>query len=172
MKKLVIAIMAGMMMTATCFAQNNDSQQRPQRMDKNEMIKMRTDRMVTEYGLDEEQAAKLKDLNTSFADKLPNMGGPRQMGPRDRNGNGNGRGMRRGGQNLDGNSGAPEQVRERPSREEMEARMKEMRTNMEAYNAELKKIMTEEQFQKYQENSSRRMGGPRPGGRGGRNSNQ
>ena len=152
MKRLVMAIMAGMMMTATCFAQNNDAQQRPQRMDKNEMIKMRTDRMVSEYG-------------TNFADKLPYMGGPRQMGQRGRNGNG--RGMRQG-QNADGNSGASEQVRQRPSREEMEARMKEMRENMDAYNAELKKILTEEQFKKYQENSSRRMGGPRPGGRGGR----
>ena len=78
MKRLVMAIMAGMMMTATCFAQNNDAQQRPQRMDKNEMIKMRTDRMVSEYGLNETQAAQLKDLNTNFADKLPYMGGPRQ----------------------------------------------------------------------------------------------
>ena len=104
-------------------------------------------------------------MNTNFADKLPYMGGPRQMGQRGRNGNG--RGMRQG-QNADGNSGASEQVRQRPSREEMEARMKEMRENMDAYNAELKKILTEEQFKKYQENSSRRMGGPRPGGRGGR----
>lgn len=170
MKRLVLAIMAGMMMTATCFAQNNnDAQQRPPRMDKNEMIKMRTDRMVSEYGLNETQAAQLKDLNTNFADKLPYMGGPRQMGQRGRNGNG--RGMRQG-QNTDSNSGASEQVRQRPSREEMEARMKEMRENMEAYNVELKKILTEEQFKKYQENSSRRMGGPRPGGRGGRNFNQ
>ena len=105
MKRLVMAIMAGMMMTATCFAQNNDAQQRPQRMDKNEMIKMRTDRMVSEYGLNETQAAQLKDLNTNFADKLPYMGGPRQMGQRGRNGNG--RGMRQG-QNADGNSGASE----------------------------------------------------------------
>ena len=44
-----------------------------------------------------------------------------------------------------------------------------MRANQEAYNGELKKIMTEEQFAKYQENSQRRpqFGGGQGGRQGG-----
>jgi hypothetical protein len=49
------------------------------------------------------------------------------------------------------------QQAQRPSREQMEARMKEMRANREAYNAELKKIMTEEQFSKYEAAEKQRM---------------
>ncbi len=51
---------------------------------------------------------------------------------------------------------------QRPSREEMEKRREEMMKNMEAYNAELQKIMTEDQFKSYQADIQKRMkNGPR-----------
>ena len=119
-------------------------------MDRTEMVKNQTDRMVKEYGLNDEQAAKLLELNTSFADKMPRMRGGQRPGGGQRGG------MRQ--RNTDGNTGATAQGERqgRPSREEMEARMKEMRANQDAYQGELKKIMTEEQFAKYQEDIQRR----------------
>ncbi|MBO4314435.1 MAG: DUF4890 domain-containing protein [Prevotella sp.] len=161
MKKTIFAFIAAITLSTSVMAQNEEGR-RPQRqqMDRTEMVKVRTERMVQEYGLNEAQAAKLQELNTSFIDKMPRMGGPRMGGPRGQMGR---------QRNVDGGTGATVQGdnNERPSREQMEARMKEMRANQEAYDAELKKIMTEEQFAKYQENSQRRMqGGPR-GPRGG-----
>lgn len=161
MKKTIFAIIAAITVSTSVMAQNEEGR-RPerQRMDKTEMVKRQTDRMVNEYGLNEAQAAQLQELNASYFDKMPRMNGPRRGGQRPEMG---------GRRNADGATGATVQVenRERPSREQMEARMKEMRANQEAYEGELKKIMTEEQFAKYQENSKRRMqGGPR-GPRGG-----
>ena len=154
MKKMMIVALT--MMSATLMAQNND-QQRPQ-MDRATMVKVQTERMASEYGLDEAQTAKLMELNTQFAEKIHmgGMRGQRRGGP---NGGPNG-GQRR--QNVDGQTGAsPQQGQmqqgQRPSREQMEARMKEMRANREAYNAELKKIMTEEQFSKYEVAEKQRM---------------
>ena len=109
------------------------------------MVKAQTERMVQEYGLNEAQKAKLLELNTQYAGKL-------RMG---------GRGGQRGGQRFGGPQGGNQQGSmqqgERPSREQMEARMKEMRANREAYNAELKNILTEEQFSKYEEAEKQRM---------------
>lgn len=168
MKKSILAIIATVTLSMSAMAQseNGNAPQRPQ-MDRTEMVKNQTDRMVKDYGLNETQAAQLLKLNTDYADKMPRMRGFRPNGQRD--------GMQRQ-RRADGNNGATAQGenRERPSREQMEARMKEMRENQEAYNAELKKILTEEQFAKYQENSQRRMqsmgrqGGPRGGGNFGR----
>lgn len=149
MKKMMMLIAAMMLTASTISAQSSESNQQA-RPDRTEMIKSRTDRVVKQLGLNDTQAKQLLDLNTAFADKLPGMGG-----------RGMARGGQRGGRNND--SQAP---RERPSREQMEARMKEMQANMEAYNTELKKILTEEQYAKYQEAQKQRMqrrgqGGPR-----------
>ena len=52
---------------------------------------------------------------------------------------------------MDGNTGASAQQRpERPSREDMEKMMNERRQKQEAYDKELKGIMTEDQFKAYQ----------------------
>lgn len=92
MKRMILAIAAAMMISATTMAQeNNDSVNRRPRMDMTEMVKQRTDETVQRYGLNEEQAAKLLELNTKYAG---------QMRP--------GRGMRRGG----GRGMAPDGARE------------------------------------------------------------
>ncbi|MBQ6065076.1 MAG: DUF4890 domain-containing protein [Prevotella sp.] len=161
MKKTILAIIAAITVSTSVMAQSEDGK-RPERqkMDKTEMVKHQTERMVKEYGLNEAQAAQLQEVNANYFDKMPRMGGPRPGG---------GRGQMGERKNTDGTTGATAQgeKRERPSKEQMEARMKEMKANQEAYEGELKKIMTEEQFAKYQENSKKRMqGGPR-GPRGG-----
>lgn len=104
----------------------------------------RTEWMVKELGLSAEQAEKVKELNAKYPE-LQRRGrghhgnrGPRpNMEPR-----------------TDGNTGATAQAGERPqrpSREEMEKRFAERREKMEAYNNELKGILSEDQFKAYEE---------------------
>ena len=157
MKRITMALAATIMMSTAALAQNAQGNQPERRFDKTEMVKRQTERMVSEYGLNKEQADKLLQLNTSYADKLPRMRGQRggrRGGPRPEAGQRN---------RPDGNTGATQQAnpdqqqRQRPSREQMEERMKEMRANMEAYNGELKQIMTDEQFAKYEANMKQRQ---------------
>ena len=179
MKKFFMAFAATLMMSATCMAQDNSRQQR-RVMDKDEMIKQRTEQMVKDYGLNEEQAAKLLQLNTEYADKLPFMAAP---GPRD------GQRPQMGEQapKPDSTRQAPPQHRQRPDStrqappqhrqhpdsarqvrlgrgERPQMDREEMRKNIESYQQEVEKIMTEEQFAKYKEDQHKRM---RQGRRGG-----
>ena len=134
MKKILLTIVAGMLMTVNVMAQEAN-QNRPERrqMDPKEMVKQRTNETVEKYKLSEEQAAKLLDLNTKFMGKIP-------MGPM--------AGMRGQGRRPQGQMG------QMGNREEM-------RKNMEAYSAELKTILTEEQYQAYTKDQQNRFQGQR-----------
>lgn len=158
MKKMMMAIAAMMVISTASMAQdNNEKKQAPRKMDRTEMVKHRTDRMVKEYGLDEAQAQKLLELNTAYADKMPRMGGQRPGGPRPQ-------GQSDVKQKVDGTTGATaQQPAERPSKEQMEARRAEMMKNTEAYHAELKKILTDEQYNKFIENQKNRQQRSRDG---------
>lgn len=134
---------AVMMTVFTANAQNNDKVQDLSTSDRTEMVKNRTARTVERFGLNELQAKQLLELNTKYADKMPRMGGHRS-------------GMRSGDRQRV-NRRNTQGRRERPSREQMESRMKEMRQVREAYDKELKKIMTEEQYTKYTEVQKQRM---------------
>ena len=170
MKRIVLTMMAALMISASAVAQGNENGGNRPQFDRAEMVKNQTERMVKEYGLSEAQGEKLLALNEKYAGKIRmgGFGGPR--GPR-------------GGQNgarperrVDGQSGASPQQnqaqpenRERPTREQIEARMKEMQANREAYNTELREIMSEEQYSRFEADQKRRMErGPRNGrdGRG------
>lgn len=172
-----MALAAAMMMSTAALAQD-DNKQDPRgrgQFDRTEMIKRRTDDAVKKYNLNEEQAKQLLELNTKYADRMgPRMGGPR--GSR----RGGGRPGMRSDQKTDGNTQASPQQRpeggQRPElTEEQKARMEEMRKQMEetrkAYDAEMEKILTPEQFKAYQEDAKNRnpfggrggrRGGPRP----------
>lgn len=77
MKNLFWAIIATMTLSTTAaMAQDENAGQRPQ-FDRNEMVKHQTEQIVKQYGLNEEQAAKLLDLNTRYAEKMMPMGGRR-----------------------------------------------------------------------------------------------
>lgn len=145
MKKVILSLVALVAFSIVSLAQDFNGQ-RPQRMDRTEMIKRRTQQMVEKYGLNDEQAAALQALNEKTT---PEMGGNRNGGPRpERNdsvqprqrrndgnverGNRGERGMNRGGQRGGQRGG-----------------MGFGRRNMEEYNNELQKIMTPEQYQKY-----------------------
>ena len=169
MKKILFTLAAAFMMSGAAFAQGNGGGQRPQ-LDREQMIKMRTDRTVEQYKLNDEQAKQLLELNTKYADTLTGFGGRgRGQGGHPRMGGqgGPGGGFGQGG----GGQMTPEQ---QAQREEMRKQREE---STKAYNAELERILTPEQYKQYQEdqqNRSRRggqRGGQRPS-RGPRQQNQ
>jgi hypothetical protein len=138
MKKMIVTMMAAMLMSTTAMAQETQTEQRQHRkFDKTEMIKHRTDETVSRYKLDDKQAKKLLELNTKYADKI---------GPR---------GPHHGRHGAGRPSMPPKEMKgERPEppkdNGKMQERRKEMEANMKAYDAELKKIMTEDQYKSYQ----------------------
>ena len=77
-------MMTIMAATISFSAMAQENEQRSQKIDQTEMIQRRTDMMVQRYGLNDDQKAKLLELNKEFADKMPMMGfrngGPRGMG--------------------------------------------------------------------------------------------
>ena len=101
------------------------------------------------------QAEKVKALN----EKYPELMRMHRGGHRGGHGMRGGFGPRQDKkQDVDGTTGATaQQPRQRPSREDMEKRMQEMKKQREAYDAELKDILTKEQFEKYEKNR------PQPG---------
>ena len=130
---MIVALVAMFTLTSVAIAQNNDGQRKtPSR---EEMIQNRTDRTVKRYGLDAGQREKLLKLNTEFAGKLEPMGGRR--------------GFNRG-QRGENRTDSNQVQRQRPTKEQMEARMKEMKANHEAYQKEIRKIFTKDQFEKFQ----------------------
>lgn len=153
-----MTIAALLLLSTAAVAQDNQGQ-RPerQRLDRTEMIQRRTDAVVQKYGLNAEQAKQLLSLNTKFADQM----GPR--GPRP-----DGQGMRRGdrGQRPQGGDSLRQQRPQRPQGDANQQRPQGPRMNAQnnAYDEELQKIMTPEQYKAYkadQEERMRQFGGQR-----------
>lgn len=161
MKKMVLAIIAAITMATSMMAQGDNPQNRERRQfNPEEMMKRRTEQMVKDYGLNEEQTKQLQELNAKFAQTM-----------------GRGRGFRPGG-----DRGQRPERRERMAAPRTDSttvngqrpepngfeRMREAREN---YDKELQKILTEEQFKAYKADEEKRMNrGPR-GGRGPRQQN-
>ena len=135
MKQTILTLIALLALTTSVMAQ--DDKQEHKRPSKEEMIALSTDRMAERYGLDEDQKAKLLNLNTQYADSI-RLGGGR--GPRGQFG-------RPGG---DHKPGLKPQA-ERPTREEIQAQQQKQREQYLAYDKELKQILTPEQYNKYRE---------------------
>ena len=72
MKKIVLTMIAAMAMSFSAMAQEQQNDQRRE-FNSEEMAKTRTDEAVKKYGLNEEQAAKLLDLNKRFSQKMRPM---------------------------------------------------------------------------------------------------
>ena len=89
MKKIFLTLAAAVLLSASAIAQDDNRRQERPRMDRTEMLKMRTEQTAKQYNLDETQTAKLLELNTKYADTM--FRGMGQMGQR---GNRNGQGMR------------------------------------------------------------------------------
>lgn len=168
MKKLMMAAAIALLATTAIQAQDNNASRRNggNRPDEKEMIQRRTDMTVKQYKLNDQQAKQLLELNQKYSGKIGGM-----RGGFGRNGGaGMGRGSRNGGPRGNrGFQGRPDSTRmgARPEmteemRAQMEASRKKMEANMKAYDEELQKIMTPEQFKQYQEDAEkRRQAGPR-----------
>lgn len=137
-----------LMVSVAVSAQSNTKQssnKQGERPSQEQMAQRMTEQMVSIYGLTDAQKAKVLALNKKYAGKLP-MGGQRggQRNGQSRNGNAK----------TDAQTGATQQA---PSSEERAKRRQEMQANREAYQKELKAILTNSQYQKYTENEKNRM---------------
>lgn len=140
MKKYLLALVLLFSLSNVCvMAQENNGRKK---MDKSELIQKQTERMAERYGLDENQTKELLDLNTQYSDKM-------FMGRRVGQGNGM---HRNGSMNKDSLL-----VKERPSKEQIEEMMKKRTEELEAYKSGLKKIMTDAQYSKYEEDMTNMM---------------
>ena len=145
MKQMIMTLLAAVMVSTAAGAQDKDSN-KPS-MDNNrklEMVKHRTDKMVEDYQLNDKQAKKLLELNTEYADMMrpPHHGhhGPHGM-----------RGQRPEPPKDDMKGERPE-----PPKGDREDRREKMMETMKAYDAELQKIMTAEQYEKYKADMQQR----------------
>lgn len=146
MKKILATLVMAVLMASMAFAQSENQEQR-RRPDPAQMAQRMTEMMAKHYGLNDTQKASLLELNKKYAGKMPMMRRPRGGRP----GMHAGRpGEMRGDsiQRQRPSNGQFEQ-RQRPSKEEFEQRAKEMKANIDAYNAELKGIMTDDQYKQY-----------------------
>lgn len=137
MKQTILALIAMFTWATAAMAQEDNSSVERRRPTQEQMIQRQTDRVSQRYGLNDEQKAKLLELNKKYAGKI----NPFRMGRR-----GGFRDGRGGGQQ---GSDSGMQQRQRPSREQMEAMRKQMTEAREAYNKELKGILTDEQYKTY-----------------------
>lgn len=151
MKRIVLALVA--MFTLTTAAMAQSEVKKMARPSKAEMAQHMTDRMAEQYGLNDKQKAKLLDLNTRYADK---MGPMRGRGPRPAGGM---RPGKRDGQQTETKQQGRPQMND-SIRAKMAKNREEMKATHEAYEKELKSIMTSDQYQKYQEQRSQ-MRGPK-----------
>lgn len=167
MKKYMFTMIAALLMSSAAFAQNDKKECKcGDQKDKKEMVQHRTDKMVKKYALDEKQAAQLLELNTKYAGK---------MEPRGHRPHPGGKGGKKVEKKTDAETGATAQQpqeRKRPEiTEEQKAKFEAMRKEAEAtrkaYDAELEKILTADQFQQYQADQKKHEGhGPKHGHHG------
>lgn len=139
MKKFILSLFAMLTVTTVALAQfPGGNGQRP-RFNREEMIKARTEMMVKRYGLNEEQAAALQALNEK---QTPQMRGERK-GQKPEKNDSTAQRPRREGKKAEG-------MGERRGRTPRVGGM-----DREAYNAELQKILTPEQYKAYQEDAEK-----------------
>ena len=155
MKQIVMTIVAAVMFSSAAMAQDQEKGKK-----KEEMIKHRTEMMVKNYNLDDKQAKELLELNTKYADKMR----PRHHGP-----HGHHHGMKV--ERPEPPKGeCPEHPKDdkkcecqKPFKEEMKTKHKERMESMKAYDAELQKIQTPDQYKSYQADKEKHhKKGPRP----------
>ena len=169
MKKVLFITAMAFMLSIGAIAQENGGTRR-ERPDEATMVKMRTERMVEQLGLDETQAGKLLELNQKYPRMMMGgSGGPGGPGGPGRHEMGR---PPKDGQHQDGDDSGntaqktkkakPERKKADGGRPNMtEEQMNQMKADREAYEAGLKEILTEEQFKTWQESRNRPPRGER-----------
>ncbi|MBQ6177902.1 MAG: DUF4890 domain-containing protein [Bacteroidales bacterium] len=166
MRKVLFISAMAFMLSVGAIAQENGGTRR-ERPDEATMVKMRTERMVEQLGLDETQAGKLLELNQNYPRMM--MGGPGGPGGPGRHGMGR---PPKDGQSLDGDVSGDKAKKSKKAKADRkkddggipnmtEEQMNQMKADREAYEAGLKEILTEEQFKTWQESRNRPPRGER-----------
>ena len=157
MKKMVL-VLAAFLSVTVMMAQDNEkceckSQKHECKSQKQMTPECMTEKMAKDLSLTEEQKTKVLALNNEYKDVI-------------------GKGPRMGGQRppkapADGETGASEQ-KQRPERPQLtDAQKKEMKAakaKREEYQGKLKKILTDEQYKKYEKAQKRGHHGGHHGG--------
>ena len=128
MKRIVFWMVALLLMSGVAMAQGNRQGGR-QQMDPKTRAERMTERMVKEYSLNETQKKELLEVNMAFVQKMGERPG-RMMA------------ANQGGRSKDNKAA-------KMTKEEREKKMAEMKKSREDYDAQLKKIMTKEQYDSY-----------------------
>lgn len=144
MKKIIMTLVAAFTMTAA-MAQDFGRPGGQPRMNPTEMMLRRTQRMIDRYGLNAEQAEQLKALNEKQMERMGRMGRP---------------GLRPDvamQDSVDGKKADRKDAAKREQRMQMTPgqRPQRQRPDMTEYNNELKKILTPEQYQAYEEDQAK-----------------
>lgn len=155
MKRIILAVAAVFVMSAAAQAQCSDHKEGKQ-CKKEQMIQSRTDRMVKRYGLDEEQAKKLKELNEEYARLKPagkdgRPGCKGQACPDQQAGKGCDKQSK-----VDGATGATNR-KACSEKADCEKMQKERMKIRKAYDEKLKKILGSEKFSQYQSDCKQAM---------------
>lgn len=150
MKRIIMAFAALLIVGSATMAQTSDSR-KVGKPDRSEIIKKRTEVIALKYGLNEEQKAKLLDLNTRYSGNM-------RMGER---GDHRMTQVKRGDVNKMTAKRDTTMKRQAPkaaSGEKTTGKRPQpaMGNSMQKYNEELKTIMTDEQFAKYNEDMRKR----------------
>lgn len=144
MKNILLTLTIALAGLTAAQAQDQQGRRQPgQRPDSAQMAQQRTDRMADRYNLDNDQKARLLDLNKKYTGLMMPMRGGAQPG----------RGMRPGqpGQQAqpgqpDGRTGASAQAQPRGQKQKGN---KDKRDALREYEDDLEDILTDEQWQTY-----------------------
>lgn len=138
MKKILFMMLA--LVCSTFFVIAQRPQQKREQMNPEQMAEMRTERMVKKYGLNDEQKTKLLELNKKQTENMKLMR-PKTL-PKD---------------SLKAMSKEEKKAYKKELKEQKEAMEENMKKNEENYQAELKNILTSEQYANYQKDEQTRM---------------
>lgn len=153
MRKMIMTLAAALTISATAMAQEVKKSER-KTIDRTEMIQKRTEAVAKRYGLDEEQTKKLLELNKKYDGKTGRM-----MMRGDRNPMKGDMRMRKHGMVTDSSVMkqrlAPDSVMRKRINPATGKRLNAAGA-MKEYNEELRGIMTEEQYKRYEQDMQRR----------------
>lgn len=138
MKKIIFMLVA--LFCSSLFVNAQRPQPRRERMNPEQMAEMRTQRMVEKYGLDDEQKARLLELNKKQMENRRQVR-PKAL-PKD---------------SLKAMTKEEKKAYKQEREEQKKAMQETMKKNAEDYQAELKKILTSEQYASYQKDEQARM---------------
>lgn len=168
MKKVCILLVAILAVSSPLLAQHGGRGGHEQ-MNPQERSQRMTERMAKEYALTDQQKSELLALNLAWAEKMEANRGDRkpEMRPDQKEPKRDKKKMKQGKKGKDcqaDNNCCPrkekqknKQVSQRGS-EEREKRGEAMRASRDEYNAQVKKIMTQEQYEAYTAKQLQRRG--------------